>query len=501
MSLKRTLRVRTVFNGEHPQRGVRRLAPLLVFLFILPSLSGCLGGSSVDWGDGEGEYRTSLQSGETGVTGITVNNNLAENTAYHYPVNRDIILCDEDEDSQFHLSGWLVRTKIFDNPISNETTSVASWIVKMMPYDDAQDVTPGSLYFSVLQEDKDWATPTRAEGYAVNEPGNAAKTDEFPHEDWATVAIVPSNENIFDAVMQMEGNQAVRISGYTMVKGSGVMGDIMAEDSNCNIQNSGGMYAGVQVELVVTSITYDDERVVSSSEEYIAGDIPFVGRGLYTTMLLISIVASGALYIFSRNQIILNADTQAQSMLSDQQMRAGKAARHEAARHEARMEASAKAKEAEYSGRPTPKSSAAPSFDIGAALAENTPGTKTEHYVAGSSVTSTDDADAMEDMISDMQEERELEQKLQEKGLRGIIDDVSRGGGKRRTVATEPHTSRLSQESVEDSGPEDKPKRRATKRTRKTKPKVAEPEPVEEEPTRRVDPGANDEEDFSDFSL
>ena len=502
MSLKRTLRVRTVFNGEHPQRGVRRLAPLLVFLFILPSLSGCLGGSSVDWGDDEGEYSASLDSDETGVTGVTVNNNLAENTAYHYPVSRDIILCDEEDDSQFHLSGWLVRTKIFDNPISNETTSVASWIVKMMPYEDAQDVEPGSLYFSVLQEDKDWATPTRAEGYAVNEPENAAKTDEFPHEDWATVAMIPSNENTFDALMQMDGNQAVTISGYTMPQvGTTSLGH--SHDSDCNLQNSGsrGGYEGIQVEMIVISITYDDERVVSSSEEYIAGDIPFVGRGLYTTMLLISIVASGALYIFSRNQIMLNADTQAQSMLSDQQMRAGKAARHEAARHEARMEASAKAKEAEYSGRPTPKSSAAPSFDIGAALAENTPGTKTEHYVAGSSVTSTDDADAMEDMISDMQEERELEQKLQEKGLRGIIDDVSRGGGKRRTVATEPHTSRLSKESEEDSELEAEPKRRATKRTRKTKPKVAEPEPVEEEPTRRVDPGANDEEDFSDFSL
>ena len=501
MSFKRTLRVRTVFKGERPQRGVRRLAPLLVLLFILPSLSGCLGGSSVDWGDGEGEYSASLESDETSVTGITVNNNLADNTAYHYPVARDILACDEEGGSQFHLNGWLVRTKIFDNPISNGTTSVASWIVKIMPYEDAQDVTPGSLYFSVLQEDKDWATPTRAEGYAVNEPENAAKTDEFPHEDWATVAMVPSNENIFDAVMQMEGNQAVRISGYTMAKGSGVMGDFMNVDSDCNIQNSGGAYAGVQVELVVTSITYDDERVVSSSEEYIAGDIPFVGRGLYTTMLLISIVASGALYIFSRNQIMLNADTQAQSMLSDQQMRAGKAARHEAARHEARMEASAKAKEAEYSGRPTPKTSAAPSFDIGAALAEEAPGTKTEHYVAGSSVTSTDDADAMQDMISDMQEGRELEQKLQEKGLRGIIDDASRGGGKRRTVATVPHTSRLSKESEEDSEPEAKPKRRATKRTRKTKSKVAESEPVEEEPPRSVDPGVNEDEDFSDFSL
>ena len=78
---------------------------------------------------------------------------------------------------------------------------------------------------------------------------------------------------------------------------------------------------------------------------------------------------------------------------------------------------------------------------------------------------------------------------------------MSRGGGKRRTVATEPHTSRLSKKSEEDSEPEAKPKRRATKRTRKTTSKVAESEPVEEEPTRSVDPGANDEEDFSDFSL
>ena len=498
--------MRTVFNGEHPQRCVRRLAPLLVLIFVLPSLSGCLGGSSVDWGDDEGEYSTTLESDETGVTGITVNNNLADNTAYHHPIDRDIRICDEEVDSQFHLSGWLVRTKIFDNPISDDTTSVASWIVKIMPYEDAQEVTPGSLYFSVLQEDEDWATPTRVEGYAVNEPENAAKTKEFPHEDWATVAIVPGNENIFDAVMQMEGNQAVRIDGYMlMIEGMGYWN----VDSDCNIQNSGDvLYAGVQVEMIVTSITYDDERVVSSSEEYIVGDIPFFGRGLYTTLLLISIVASGALYIFSRNQIILNADTQAQAMLSEQQMRAGKGARHEAARHEARMAATTKTKEAEYTGKPTKKSATAPTFDIGAALAENAPGESTGHYVAGSSVTSTEEAEAMQDMITEMQEDQVFEQELQEKGLRNIVEGMPKGGGagKRRSIATKPHTSRLESDTPE---PEPEPKRKPTRRTRKTRSTESEPEPVEEEeeveeeaPTRRkVDPEVNDEGDFSDFSV
>jgi hypothetical protein len=215
-------------------------------------------------------------------------------------------------------------------------------------------------------------------------------------------------------------------------------------------------------------------------------------------------VASGALYIFSRNQILLNADTQAQAMLSEQQMRAGKAARHEAARHEARMAATTKAKEAEYTGKPIKKSAAAPKFDIGAALAEETPGSSTGHYVAGSSVTSTEEAEAMEDMITEMQEEQAFEQELQEKGLRNIIGKVPKGGGsKRGSIATKPHTSRL-ESDTEDSSPE--PKKKRTRRTRKTRSSESEPESVEEEEeefstTREVDPEVNDEGDFSDFSL
>jgi hypothetical protein len=166
------------------------------------------------------------------------------------------------------------------------------------------------------------------------------------------------------------------------------------------------------------------------------------------------------------------------------------------------MAASTKSKESEYSGKPTKKSADAPMFDIGAALAEDSPGTNTGHFVAGSSVTSTDEAEAMEEMISDMQEEHAFEQELKDKGLRNIIGNA-RGSGKRSTVgrknvATTPHTSRLSSSPK----PEPEPKSKPTRKTRKTK--SAEPEPVEEEeetPVRRNDSEVNDDGDFSDFSF
>ena len=109
-------------------------------------------------------------------------------------------------------------------------------------------------------------------------------------------------------------------------------------------------------------------------------------------------------------------------------------------------------------------------------------------------------------MITEMQEDQAFEQELQEKGLRNIIGDMPKGGvgGKRKTIATKPHTSRLESDTSESE-----PKRKPTRRTRKTRSADSEPEPVEEEmeeeveepTTRRVDPEVNDDGDFSDFSL
>ena len=494
---KRTLRVRTVFDGKHPQRYVRRLVPLLVFLFLMPSLSGCIGGPSVTWGTSTGEYSTSMDSdSSTDVTAhsISVTNKLSNSESRH--LIDDSIDLNGCENSTVTVSGWLVQTKVFDEP-QTTTHAITSWMIYAMPYGEAQDVEPGSIFVSIVNSEDDWPSPTQAEGIPmVDGILSDGKASDFPLRKWTLLAIIPANENVFDAAIQMDTNQAVSLTGYLS------QNEFINEDqiSDCKITASGKGWAG---HFVVTSMTYGDERVVNADEAYIGGDIPFFGRGLYTTMLLISIVASGALYIFSRNQIILGADSKAQAMLSEQQMRAGKAARHEAARHEARVAANTKAKESEYTGKPTKKSKSAPKFDIGAALAEESPGTSTGHYVAGSSVTSTDEAEAMEDMITEMQEEQAFEQELKDKGLRNVIGNLPKGGGgsRRRSIATKPHTSRM----ATSSEPEPEPKPKPTRKTRKTQAAKAEPEVVEEEeeetPERRVDPEVNDEGDFSDFSL
>ena len=499
MTRKRTLWVRTVLNVSGLQRPVRRLAPLLVLLFLMPSFSGCIGGPSVTWGSSDGEYSASLGSENTGVQTVSVTNKLATNSQIH--IEDETYNLASCNGSVYTLSGWLVQTKIF-NPPQIETKAVTSWMVKEMSYGAAQDMEPGSVYVSIVNNEKDWEGPVSAR---AQESGTTNDRKEFPHRDWALVGLIPANENVFDAAIQMNTNQAVKMEGY-LLETKYINEETQLNGCDIDASSSNGWYS----HFIVTSMTYGNERVASADEAYVAGDIPFIGRGLYTTLLLISIVASGALYIFSRNQIILNADTQAQAMLSEQQMRAGKGARHEAARHDARMAATTKVKEAEYTGKPTKKSATAPTFDIGAALAEDAPGESTGHYVAGSSVTSTEEAEAMQDMITEMQEEQAFEQELQEKGLRNIIGSMPKGGGagKRRSIATKPHTSRLESDTPEpEPEPEPEPKRKPTRRTRKTRSAEPEPEPVEEEveeeaPTRRkVDPEVNDEGDFSDFSV
>ena len=147
---KRTLRVRTVFNGERPQRCVRRLVPLLVLLFLMPSLSGCIGGPSVSWGSSNGEYSTSMDSGSStdiGTESISVTNKLASSSSRH--LVDDSIELNGCENSTVTISGWLVQTKVFDEP-QTTTHAITSWMIYAMPYEQAQDVEPGSIFVSIV---------------------------------------------------------------------------------------------------------------------------------------------------------------------------------------------------------------------------------------------------------------------------------------------------------------------------------------------------------------
>ncbi|MED5486138.1 MAG: hypothetical protein VYB40_00345 [Candidatus Thermoplasmatota archaeon] len=479
---------------------MRRIVYLLVLLLVMPALSGCIGGPSVSWGDGDGEYSATMSTVGDDSTGITspavsVTNNLAQSTSNR--VNDENLLLDGCSNSTFSISGWLVQTKVFDEP-ETKNHAITSWMIKEMSYGEAQEIDPGSIMVTIVNSEKDWAAPNHAEASPTNANGQPiGEPEEFPHRNWALVAIIPANENIFDAILLMDSNQAVELNGY-LVQGKETVNQ-EEQLNGCDITASQQGWRG---HLVVTSITYGNDRVVNGNEEYISGDIPFFGRGLYTTVLLASFVAGGAMFIFSRNQIRMSADTQAQTMLSEQQMRAGKSARHEAARHDARMKATKSSSADEYTGKPKKKSTAV-TFDINAALSQDSPGESTGHYVAGSSVTVTEEAESMQEMITEMQEEQAFEQELKDKGLRNLIG--TGGAGNIGQNLSRPKRARVTPsapvEEIQpnlDTEPEEKPK---TRRTRKTKSPEPEEEIIEEKPVRRANPDVNDDGDFSDFSF
>jgi hypothetical protein len=472
-------------NDAGLQQPVRRPAPLLVLLLFLAPFSGCLGGMEVTWGDGEGEYSTDFDI--DGMSG-TITNRLADTSARQFTDRPfDLRACDESNGTAFKLSGWLVQTKIFDQPVG-EYASVTSWMIQDMNFEDAVDVEPGSVHVTIVSRDKDWSSPTQA--YAMP-PG---KTDRksFPHDDWILLGLIPASENVFEAALLMDANQPVEITGYLIIDQNGQF-QSSPNHYGCHITTVDNGWSG---QLVVTSIKYGiDERIVDADQKYIQGDIPFLGRSIYTILLLLSVVGAGAMFIFARNQLVLGADERAQAMLSDSQMRAGKSASHEAARHDARMEAQAEARRAEAEGvSRTTVAGAIPKFDIDSALAGDTPGA-TEHYVAGTTVSATEEADRMDDMVVDMQADLAIEQELQKKGLRGIISDLSEGGNG-------PGHKGSSSRSPEPAETKTLPARK-TRKTRKTAKSEEEPEP---EPKARKSaktdgPDITDDDDFGDFSF
>lgn len=503
----------------------------------MPALAGCLGGSDITWGTGSGEYSSDFDFDEL--------NGTITNQGTDYPdaddENLPLIGCGEmgygvgpDGDqsatgvsdppwadaNEIELSGWLVQTKTFDDS-SDTYPALTSWMVKTMSFSDAQETPPGDLYVTIANMDDDWDSPASSDALAAK----SEEGDEIPR-NWALVGLIPANENVMEGILNLETNQAVEIEGYVwqdsadsrleMMPSQATLdsnygGDLAAYatesgnspslDDDCQIKTRSG---GWQGNFVVTSLKHgSNDRVIDSSTAFVKGDVPLFGRTIYTIVLLLSIVGAGAMYIFSRNVILMSADEKAQTMMSASQVRAGKTAAIEAKRHEAQLKA------ASNKGNTRGKGRVETGFDITAALEQDGAGSGVEHYVAGTGVSATAKAQEFEEELIEMQADQAMEQELKKKGLRGIVKEFGGGGrgpGRRVTggvTATAPVKVEPKPEPIveEDPGEKLKSSVRKTRKTRKTTPTVEESEP--EPPVEAESPPVHEEEDddFSDFSI
>ena len=92
---------------------------------------------------------------------ISVTNKLSNSESRH--LIDDSIDLNGCENSTVTVSGWLVQTKVFDDP-QTTTHAITSWMIYAMPYGEAQDVEPGSIFVSIVNSEDDWPSPTQAEG-------------------------------------------------------------------------------------------------------------------------------------------------------------------------------------------------------------------------------------------------------------------------------------------------------------------------------------------------
>jgi hypothetical protein len=511
-------------------RGVRHTPLLLGLLLLLPALAGCIGEPAVDWGSDEGEIQTSVNTGDF-TASISSRTNPESD---YWVVNQDVTLIgcraddaatnttDEGEDitsaaqnenwntqQKVRVEGWLTNTKLFVDggtiTSSQSQASMASFLIRLDHYSDVEGLNPGDVNLNVME----WEDPMRVKAL----PSGQTQPKDFPHQGWAIVGIIPANENILNAANNLEAHQPIMLEGYLVVSTKENTSTLWASpawtEDGCRIvsywspgaHTSQGQKKGWTGAMVVTDITYgSSSKQVDSKNSYIEGDIPIIGRGLYTTILLLSVVGAVALYIYSRNMIRMNANTQAQQMMSNVQLAAAKGASIEAERHDARMQAREQAQAAAAAGKQATGAAASVAvFDVEAALSSGS--SDSGNYIAGGGVTVTDEATDMKEMIEEIQEGAEAEQQMSQKPR------FSRG--EQREVRSSVTTT----STLDDSQPDvvevaEQPKRkRAVRKTRKTR-KTSRLDEEEDElkPKKRTEskpkgPDLVDDDDFSDFSF
>ncbi len=517
--------VRMLINKGVLHRGVRHTPLLLGLLLLLPAMAGCIGEPAVDWGNKSGEVQTSVNTDD--LTAVISSRTNPESD--YWVVNQDVSLvgCRADDaatedtnegedisneaqeeswDTQqnVRVEGWLAATQLFTEGGTVTTpqsqASIASFLIQLDHYNEAQDLKPGDVRLSVME----WEDPLRVKAL----PSGQTQPKDFPHQGWAIVGIIPASENVLNAANNLEPHQAITLEGYLVTSHddntSQMWGNPAWTENGCRIvsywsawaHTSQGQKNGWTGAMVVTDITYGSSgKQVGSQHTYIEGDIPIIGRGLYTTILLLSIVGAVALFIYSRNMIRMNANTQAQLMMSNVQLAAAKSASVEANRHDARMQASAQAQAAVASGKKAKGAAASvPVFDVEAALSGDS--SSSSNYIAGGGVTVTDGASEMEDMIEEMQEESEaaLEMSTKPRFRKGEQKEVR-----------SPVTTSAQPESKVAEKPKKKRAVRKTKKTRKTS-RLDEDDEQEPKPKPRVEskpkgPDLVDDDDFSDFTF
>ena len=494
-------------------------------LLALMVLAGCLSPTTAEWGVGDGEVKVDFTTDSASATSSLGDEK--ETFDELSPVG-----CNAETDAKTLDNGGLPITFTGYMAASHFYTShnelygasdldlavTASVAIKSMTMNEAA-VVDGEQIPRV--QVKNWILPL----YPNTGAGNV-DLDEIDMDSdsrWFVLGLIPTSENILKGMEALgEWHQPVQIEGYLLDTNNTMSAGYFSSwhEINDNCEMKIGQQNIESVYLMVTSIKLQDAVVTSSgdsSDEWVLGDVPYLGRGGFITFFLIfGIGGAVVMFMFSKIAVSKGAAHSMEILVGKKAMAAVSKVKSDIKRAksegmttsrqrnaEARKDA---ATEAKKEGKKPAKKGTEDSvdlvgFDLDSALQSGSGESTTSEFGSkGSSVVATSEAQS----IASQSSSSSRKASPQKSTTTASSANVAAPTTTRSSVVsnTEPAPSKRSHFSSAVSGSSthrEEPKKKVVKKRATKKAQQPKAEPWGEKESSYT--FEEEEEDFSDFSL
>ena len=497
-------------------------------LLSLMVLAGCLSPTTAGWGMGDGEVKVNFSTDS-----VTATSSLGDGKVTFDELSP--IGCNTVDDSQtldyggmpITFTGYMAASNFYTSHDElngagdldlTVTTSVA---IKSMSMKEAAAVDGEQI---PRVQVKDWTLPLYPETGAGNI--DLDEVDMDSDSEWFVLGLIPTSENILNGMQALgEWHQPVQIEGYlldtnntTSVGGSvGLFSTMHEINNNCEMkigtQNMESVY------LVVTAINLQDSVVTSSgdsSDEWVLGDVPFLGRsGFITFFLIFGLGGAVGMFILSNIAVSKGASHSMEMLVGKKAMATVskvksdmKKAKSEGMTTSRQRNAEARKSAADKiqndSKKPTKKSKddsgALVGFDLDSALQSGSNDSTTSEFGSkGSSVVATSEAQSIASQSSSKSRMGAPQKSNPVASSANVSAPTTRSSVISKTDSAPSKRSHFSSAVSGNSTPREEPKKKVVKKraTKKAQQPKAEPWGKQEQSSNTFE----EEDDFSDFSL
>jgi hypothetical protein len=485
-------------------------------------LAGCLSPTTAGWGQGDGEVKVDFSAESASATSSLGDEKESFDELLPVGCNDTRVL--DNGGSPVKFTGYMAASHFYETHDSLSgakdldlavTVSVA---IKSMSMNEAVGVDGEQI---PRVQVKNWNLPLYPETGAGNIDLDEVDIDS--DSKWFVLGLIPTTENILYGMQALgEWHQPIQIEGYLVdtnkTISSGYYSSYHEVNDNCEMKI--GQNNIESVYLMVTSIKLEDSVITSSgdsSDEWVLGDVPILGRGGFIMFILIAGIGGAVtMFMFSKIAVAKGASHSMEVLVGKKAMAAvsrvksdmkqARTAGMKSSKQrnaEARKDASTEAKKegVKPAKKQTVESASLAGFDLDSALqAGPSESINSEFGSKSSSAVATTEAKNIESQATSIP--RNVSQ---QKSTPTSAVNVSSVTTTQPSVVsnTEPTASKRSHFSSSVSGssnPQQQPKKKVVKK-RATK-KTQQPE-VETwtENKQETTNSSEEEEEFSDFSF